>query len=211
LSAEPSVTIRIAADRIDLLASAAPLRYPEIKFFKSRNQVSFKMSNGWGGARLGAGRKKGPNRVQRPRDAARRAAREAVNQAVIAAVELHQTPLEYMLAVFRDPTVDERRRDMMARAAAPYVHAKLAVTAVRAEVHNAPAAEGQQMTPEEYRLWARQQIREAFGMPPLTIERAQPAKEVDAVVDVEAAEGDVEATSAGGQGARGKGCATDKK
>jgi hypothetical protein len=175
------------------LASAAPLRYPEIKFFKSRSQVSFKMSDGWGGARLGAGRKKGPNRVQRPRDAARRAAREAVNQAVIAAVELHQTPLEYMLAVFRDPTVDERRRDMMAMAAAPYVHAKLAVTAVRAEVHNAPAAEGQQMTPEEYRTWARQKIREAFDMPPLIEHHAEPRGEgkaeeaVEAAVDVEAA------------------------
>jgi hypothetical protein len=26
------------------------------------------------------------------------------------------------------------------------------------------------LSPEQYRLWARQQIREAFGMPPLTIE-----------------------------------------
>lgn len=34
-------------------------------------------------------------------------------------------PLDYMLAVMRDPNADEKRRDEMARAAAPYLHAKL--------------------------------------------------------------------------------------
>jgi hypothetical protein len=130
------------------------------------------------------GRQKGSrNRVP----SATQRTREIVQEAVVAAVELNQTPLEYMLSVFRDPTVDERRRDMMAMAAAPYVHAKLAMAAVKAEVHHTGPAEGQQLTPEEYRLWARQQIREAFGLPPLTIEHAQPAKEVDPVVDVDAA------------------------
>jgi hypothetical protein len=143
------------------------------------------------------GRQKGSrNRVP----SATQRTREIVQEAVVAAVELNQTPLEYMLAVFRDPTVDERRRDEMAKAAAPYVHAKLAVTAVKAEVHNAPAAEGR-LPPEEYRTWARQQIREAFGMPPLTIEHsAEPtgkAEEADAVVDVDpAVEGDIEAAPA---------------
>ena len=36
-----------------------------------------------------------------------------------------ETPLEYMLRVMRDPTVEHSRRDEMARAAAPYVHAKI--------------------------------------------------------------------------------------
>jgi phage terminase small subunit len=169
-----------------------------VRQIKSEIQVSseFKMANGWDGARPGAGRKKGgAEGVQRPLLEAQRAARAAVNKAVIAAVELNQTPLEYMLAVFRDPTVDERRRDMMAMAAAPYVHAKLAVAAVKAEVHHTGPAEGQPLTPEQYRLWARQQIREAFGMPPLTIEHVEPAKAVDAVVDVEAVGGDVEASA----------------
>lgn len=37
-----------------------------------------------------------------------------------------ETPLQYMLRVMRDDTQDAARRDDMARAAAPYVHAKLA-------------------------------------------------------------------------------------
>jgi hypothetical protein len=35
------------------------------------------------------------------------------------------TPLEHMLKVLRDPGADERRRDAMAVAAAPFVHPKL--------------------------------------------------------------------------------------
>ncbi|MRX33527.1 hypothetical protein GJR93_10935 [Aminobacter sp. MDW-2] len=37
------------------------------------------------------------------------------------------TPLDYMLKVMRNPKADATRRDDMARAAAPYVHPKLAV------------------------------------------------------------------------------------
>lgn len=36
------------------------------------------------------------------------------------------TPLEYMLKVMRNPKAAETRRDDMAKAAAPYVHPKLA-------------------------------------------------------------------------------------
>lgn len=36
------------------------------------------------------------------------------------------TPLEYMLKVMRNPKADASRRDDMAKAAAPYVHPKLA-------------------------------------------------------------------------------------
>ncbi|MFU0503639.1 hypothetical protein [Pseudaminobacter sp. NGMCC 1.201702] len=36
------------------------------------------------------------------------------------------TPLEYMLKVMRNPKADAGRRDDMAKAAAPYVHPKLA-------------------------------------------------------------------------------------
>jgi hypothetical protein len=36
------------------------------------------------------------------------------------------TPLEYMLKVMRNPKADVSRRDDMAKAAAPYVHPKLA-------------------------------------------------------------------------------------
>jgi hypothetical protein len=37
-----------------------------------------------------------------------------------------ETPLEYMLRVMRDKTVDHSRRDDMAKAASPYVHSRLA-------------------------------------------------------------------------------------
>lgn len=39
-----------------------------------------------------------------------------------------EMPLDYMLRVMRDPTVDHERRDDMAGKAAPYVHAKLQTT-----------------------------------------------------------------------------------
>ena len=35
-------------------------------------------------------------------------------------------PLDYMLRVMRDPTVEPHRRDAMAKAAAPYLHPQLA-------------------------------------------------------------------------------------
>ena len=36
-----------------------------------------------------------------------------------------EAPLDYLLRVMRDPSVSPKRRDEMARAAAPYVHPKL--------------------------------------------------------------------------------------
>ena len=48
----------------------------------------------------------------------------AKREAEIAASGL--TPLDYMLSVVRDTEADEKRRDAMASAAAPYVHPKLA-------------------------------------------------------------------------------------
>lgn len=38
------------------------------------------------------------------------------------------TPLDWMLSVLRDPLIDYDRRDDMAKAAAPYVHPRLAAT-----------------------------------------------------------------------------------
>jgi hypothetical protein len=78
-----------------------------------------------GGARPGAGR---PVRAQQtPPDIA------------AGAVNADMTPLEYMLAVMRDPTADDLRRDRMAQSAAPYVHVKAADSAIgkkeQADVH----------------------------------------------------------------------------
>jgi len=66
-----------------------------------------------GGKRPGSGRPKGAiNRVSL-------AAREA-------AAADGETPLSYMLNVMRDASAEPDRRDDMAKAAAPYMHPKLA-------------------------------------------------------------------------------------
>jgi hypothetical protein len=66
-----------------------------------------------GGKRDGAGRKAGaPNKAS------------ALREAEVAASGT--TPLEYMLAIMRDDLSPAARRDDMAKAAAPYVHPKLA-------------------------------------------------------------------------------------
>lgn len=66
-----------------------------------------------GGSRPGAGRRKGvPNKATQER------------QKRVAATGI--TPLDYMLKVMRDDKADVSRRDDMAKAAAPYVHPKLA-------------------------------------------------------------------------------------
>lgn len=36
-----------------------------------------------------------------------------------------ESPLDYMLRIMRDPDEDDERRDAMAKAALPYVHARL--------------------------------------------------------------------------------------
>lgn len=37
----------------------------------------------------------------------------------------NESPLDYMLRVMRDPNEDDERRDAMAKAALPYMHARL--------------------------------------------------------------------------------------
>ncbi len=49
----------------------------------------------------------------------------ATEEALAAAKATGTLPLDYMLAVMRDPAADTKRRDAMAQAAAPYLHSKL--------------------------------------------------------------------------------------
>lgn len=63
------------------------------------------------GAKTGGRRKGTPNK----RKASERAAMKAAGE----------MPLDYMLRVMRDPTVDHERRDRMSGQAAPYVHSRL--------------------------------------------------------------------------------------
>ena len=65
-----------------------------------------------GGYRVGAGRPKGSRTL-------------ALIPATTPA-RPDMTPLEYMLAVMRDPLADPARRDRMAIAAAPFLHRKVA-------------------------------------------------------------------------------------
>jgi hypothetical protein len=66
-----------------------------------------------GGARPGAGRKRGQSTKLS----------EGERKAVAAAGE---TPLQYMIRVMRDSGTTDARRDEMAKAAAPFMHARLA-------------------------------------------------------------------------------------
>lgn len=77
-----------------------------------------------GGKRPGAGRKKGS--VTKHRKLAHEATLKAVGDEI--------TPLEYLLGVMRnDP--DEARRLDAAKAAAPYVHPRLAATELSGSLH----------------------------------------------------------------------------
>ena len=80
-----------------------------------------------GGARAGAGRKRGPVSFETNlREKIKAEAKaEAVKEVVREVRKKGDTPLEYMLNVMRDETVDSKRRDSMAAAAAPYLHPKL--------------------------------------------------------------------------------------
>lgn len=70
---------------------------------------------GKGGKRPGAGRKPG-SATKKTREIAERAAEQGI------------TPLEYMLEVMRDGEAEKSARMDMAKAAAPYIHPRLAQT-----------------------------------------------------------------------------------
>lgn len=73
-----------------------------------------------GGARPGAGRKVG-SVTKKTREIAERASSEGL------------TPLEYMLSLLRDEGAPQNVRFEAAKAAAPYLHAKLANVALTGE------------------------------------------------------------------------------
>lgn len=67
---------------------------------------------------MAAGKKTGGRQKGTPNRATAKREREVAKSGL--------TPLEYMLKVIRNPKADASRRDDMAKAAAPYVHPKLA-------------------------------------------------------------------------------------
>ena len=100
----------------------------------------------WGGARPGAGRKKG--QVTKMNERARK---EALAEGI--------SPLDYLLRILRDENESKVMRMDAAKAAAPYLHARLNAidltgeTSVRWEISAEP------MTAEE---WKREVAREAI-------------------------------------------------
>ena len=81
-----------------------------------------------GGKRNGAGRPKGaPNKMTAER-------REAISAS-------GKDPLNYMIRIMRDERASAERRDDMAKAAAPYVHPKLAAIEYSATIENKPPDE----------------------------------------------------------------------
>ena len=62
-----------------------------------------------------------------------------VEEAIAESVTSGLTPLEYMLDVMRDKTQEYGRRDDMAKAAAPYVHSRLAATVMEVKDNRADA------------------------------------------------------------------------
>jgi hypothetical protein len=75
-----------------------------------------------GGKRSGSGRKPG-------------AATRINEEARAKAAEGGEMPLDYMLRVMRETAAETARRDDMAKAAAPYVHAKLSQVDANAKLN----------------------------------------------------------------------------
>lgn len=103
-----------------------------------------------GGARPGAGRKKGGvNRLSA--EANQKAAAEGI------------MPLDFMLAIMRDDEEDKARRLDAAKSAAPYVHAKLSALTVDGKIDGEQTIVGG--NPEEIRRAADafDRLAEAIG------------------------------------------------
>lgn len=78
-----------------------------------------------GGSRAGAGRPKGAQNVKTVEQV------EAITASGL-------TPLEYLTSVYQDVEADEAKRIDAAKAAAPYVHAKLSQIDMKALVGEMP-------------------------------------------------------------------------
>jgi len=76
------------------------------------------------------------NPFGRPRGSRNKRARALVE----AAQNGGELPLDYMLRVMRDPNAAAKRRDEMAKAAAPFLHSKLA------SIENSKIQEGSRLT-----------------------------------------------------------------
>ena len=82
----------------------------------------------------------------------------ATEEARAAAAASGIMPLDFMLAVMRDPGADHKRRDAMAMAAAPYIHPRL--TAIDAKLNPGATQRSPQKLLLEFVLPTRDRARE---------------------------------------------------
>jgi len=88
---------------------------------------------------------------------------EAIRQADISG---EGDAVDFLTRVYRNPEIPLTERIHCAAICAPFERPRLTAVMDREGRDLAQTL----LPPAQYRLWARQQIREAFGMPPLTIE-----------------------------------------
>lgn len=77
-----------------------------------------------GGYRIGSGRPPGAKNKKRGASTIKIKKDEIPEDILRDAAKAHLAPLEYMLKVMNDSSVDDDRRDRMAITAAPFVHAR---------------------------------------------------------------------------------------
>ena len=117
------------------------------------------MANGHGGARPGAGRKKG-QRNGHPRNCA---SVRLSTQLRERAAAVGETPLEFFLSIMHDEAQPQELRIAAAQAALPYMHPRLAMIAARVEETTPPMSEEERrLIEDERRRQAVAEIREAF-------------------------------------------------
>ena len=85
-------------------------------------------------------------------------ARNRATEARAAAAATGTLPLHYMLSVMRDPAADNKRRDAMAMAAAPYLHPRL--TAIDAKLNPDASEPSERKLVLEFVLPPRDRARE---------------------------------------------------
>ena len=103
-----------------------------------------------GGQRNGAGRKRGvPNRLAKAN--------------IEKAEKTGAMPLDYMLAIMRNSKADNERRDAMARAAAPYLHPRLATVEYKAESFDVSKLTDEELE-QLYRIPVRLQALKNSGL-----------------------------------------------
>ena len=123
-----------------------------------------------------------PKTGGRQKGAANKRTREIADRA---ATDAGLLPLDYMLSVVRDPAVEPERRDRMAVAAAPFVHARLGfeagadsqveVLVSRAELAEQAASE----IDEAFREWQPPGHEEARANGPVIEHRSSPDEDGD--------------------------------